>query len=113
MPIYVYRCDGCGLRFERLTARDAAAPACPEGGRATHKIPAGISLGSRAGPSPPKDNIAPPWRAMAGSPEKQQREVEFRQRLAAKHADASPYGSAGAGAAADSSGESGVSPASG
>ena len=113
MPIYVYRCSDCGLRFERLTSRDAEAPACPDCGGATAKIPAGISLSSRASSSAPKDNIAPPWRAMAGNPDKLRREVDFRQRLAGKHADASPYGSAGAGAAADSGGESGSSPASG
>jgi putative FmdB family regulatory protein len=113
MPIYVYRCDGCGLRFERLASRDAEAPACPECGRATRKIPAGISLGSHAGSSSPEDKIAPPWRAMSGNPEKLRREVEFRQRLSAKHADASPYGNVGPGAAADSGGESAASPASG
>jgi putative FmdB family regulatory protein len=112
MPIYVYRCD-CGLRFERLISRDAEAPACPECGRATRKIPAGVSLSSRASSARPADTVAPPWQAMAGKPEKIRREVEFRKRLAAKHADASPYGSAGAGAAADSGGDSGVSPASG
>jgi putative FmdB family regulatory protein len=109
MPIYVYRCDDCGLRFERLTSRDAAAPACPECGSVTRKIPGGVSLSSRAGSSPPKDNVAPPWQAMSSNPEKLRREVEFRQRLSAKHADASPYGNAGASAA----GESGASPTSG
>jgi putative FmdB family regulatory protein len=112
MPIYVYRCN-CGLQFERLTSRDAEPPACPECGGATRKIPARVSLSSRASSAPPKDTVAPPWQAMAGNPEKIRREVDFRHRLAAKHADASPYGTAGAGAAADSSGESGSSPTSG
>jgi putative FmdB family regulatory protein len=112
VPIYVYRCD-CGLRFERLTSRDAEAPRCPECGGETHKIPAGFSLGSRAGSASPKDGLAPPWRAMAGNPEKLRREVEFRQRLAASHAGDSPPASTGGAAAADSGRDSGPPPAAG
>ena len=123
MPIYVYHCD-CGLRFERLTSRDAEAPPCPECGGATRKVPAGISLGSRSGPArpkagptkagPAKDGLAPPWQVMAGDPERRRREVEFRQRLAAKHAGDTPSGSAaGAQPAAGSGGEAAAQPAAG
>jgi len=123
MPIYVYHCD-CGLRFERLTSRDAEAPQCPECGGATRKVPAGISLGSRPGSAPvkngpPKDGpakdvLAPPWQVMARDPERRRREVEFRQRLAAKHAGDAPSGSAAAAPpAAGSGGEAAAPPAAG
>jgi putative FmdB family regulatory protein len=123
MPIYVYHCD-CGLRFERLTSRDAEAPQCPECGAATRKVPAGISLGSRAGSAPAKDGrakdgrvkdgLAPPWQVMAGDPERRRREVEFRQRLAAKDAgDAPSGGAAGAQPTARSGGDAGAPPAAG
>jgi putative FmdB family regulatory protein len=32
VPIYDYRCEACGHRFEKLVKLDAAAPACPECG---------------------------------------------------------------------------------
>lgn len=89
MPIFVYRC-GCGHRFERLVPRDAAAPACPECGNATRKIPAGPSLhrGAAAGTTRtagPSGSVPIPWRGVvSGGPEKMKREVEFRQRLEAK-----------------------------
>jgi len=96
VPIYVYLSD-CGLRFERLLPIGAEAPACPECGGATRKIPAGSSLGGRAGERlargrPPGDRPAansgaPQWQGLrAGGPEKVQREVEFRQRLGTAHA---------------------------
>jgi putative FmdB family regulatory protein len=93
MPIYLYRCD-CGFRFERLMSLDAPAPECPQCGGQPHKIPAGFSLGrGSSGTSTPKDKLAPPWQAMAGNPERIQREVEFRKGLAEKHAgDALPGG---------------------
>jgi putative FmdB family regulatory protein len=35
MPIYEYRCEGCGTRFEELVAASAAtAPPCPACGAA-------------------------------------------------------------------------------
>lgn len=87
MPIFVYRCD-CGQRFERLVPRDADAPACPDCGGATRKIPAGPRLGRVGGaPSPAaaRSDVPIPWRGVvAGGPEKLAREVEFRQRLEAK-----------------------------
>jgi putative FmdB family regulatory protein len=84
LPIYVYRC-GCGLRFERLLPLDAEAPECPECGGATRKIPAGSSLGGHAGGKPATAGVAPQWRGLqSGGPERVQREVEFRQKLAAK-----------------------------
>jgi putative FmdB family regulatory protein len=97
LPIYVYRCD-CGLRFERLLPRDSKAPACPECGRATRKIPAGSSLGARAGGQPAQGEGNPQMQGLrAGGPERVKREVEFRRRLQAKHAENTPPGGAGAG----------------
>jgi putative FmdB family regulatory protein len=32
MPIYEYRCEACGERFEELVPADAPAPACPRCG---------------------------------------------------------------------------------
>jgi len=89
VPIFVYRCD-CGHRFERLVSRDADAPACPECGGVTRKIPAGPSLTRGAAapaqrparPGPGGGDVPIPWRGVAaGGPEKVKREVEFRQRL--------------------------------
>jgi putative FmdB family regulatory protein len=91
VPIFVYRCD-CGQRFERLVPRDAQAPACPECGGDTRKVPAGPSLrrGSAAGPAraaglPAADRVPIPWQGVvSGGAEKMKREVEFRDRLQAK-----------------------------
>jgi putative FmdB family regulatory protein len=92
VPIFVYRC-GSGHRFERLLPRDAEAPACPECGSATRKIPAGPSLARGASrsstPAAPAagggGSVPIPWRGVvSGGPEKMQREIEFRQRLEAK-----------------------------
>src|SRR6476620_11765064 len=89
MPIYTYRCD-CGSRFDRLVPMSAGAPDCPDCGNATRKIPAGFSLGgsATARPNTPARSRANPsglWReAFQGKPEKVRRELEFRQRLAAK-----------------------------
>lgn len=89
MPIFVYRCDD-GHRFERLVPRDADAPACPDCGGATRKIPAGPSLARgasastprRSSPVPAAGEVPIPWRGVvSGGPEKVKREVEFRQRL--------------------------------
>jgi putative FmdB family regulatory protein len=87
VPIYVYRCD-CGLRFERLMPRDAEAPACPDCGRATRKIPAGAGLGGRADVAPAPGRGTPQAQGLrTGGPERVQREVQFRQRLEAKHTE--------------------------
>jgi putative FmdB family regulatory protein len=105
VPIYEYRCD-CGLRFERLLPVGAEPPGCPDCGGATRKIPAGSSLGGRAGGQPangrsgknrpPADSGAPPWHGLrAGGPEKVQREVKFRQRLEATQAGSTAPGAAG------------------
>ena len=95
MPIFVYRCD-CGMTFERLVSRDASPPDCPDCGGATRKIPAGPSIGRRtaagsgssaAGPvgGAGPGEVAVPWRgAVAGGPEKMQREVQLRQNIVAK-----------------------------
>lgn len=95
MPIFVYRCD-CGHRFERLVARDAVAPPCPECGAGTRKVPAGPRLGHAAPasaaatgrrPGPSGGDVPIPWQGVAkGGPEKMAREIEFRERLAARAA---------------------------
>ena len=86
MPIFVYRCADCGHTFERLVPRDAAAPECPACGNATHKIPAGPSVGPRAGASAASGgDTALPWRgAVAGGAEGMQREVQLRQNIVNK-----------------------------
>jgi putative FmdB family regulatory protein len=84
MPIFVYRCD-CGFRFERLVARDSAAPACPECDGATHKMPAGPRLARGGGGSAGAGDVPIPWRGtVSGGPEKMQREIGLRQNLLAK-----------------------------
>jgi putative FmdB family regulatory protein len=92
VPIFVYRC-GSGHRFEQLVPRDAEAPACPDCGSATRKIPAGPSLARGATPSSTPaspagrggGSVPIPWRGVvSGGPEKMKREIEFRQRLEAK-----------------------------
>ncbi|WP_214364671.1 FmdB family zinc ribbon protein [Pseudonocardia sp. H11422] len=88
MPIYVYRCD-CGLRFERLTSFDADAPACPECGGATRKVPAGFSLGGQADAGLAKEQMPQTWRGVYnGNREyvtRMQKQWERRQQLEARH----------------------------
>ncbi len=88
MPIYVYRCE-CGLRFEQLAGFDAAAPACPDCGGATRKVPAGFSLGGQADAGLSKEQMPQTWKGTyAGSREYTtglQRQWERRQRLEAEH----------------------------
>jgi putative FmdB family regulatory protein len=117
VPIFVYRCE-CGHRFERLVPRDTAAPACPECGNETRKVPAGPSLGRLGSAAPAKtggdrNGVPIPWRGVVnGGPEKMQREVAFREKLEAKavgglrvpggpdmHPDRSSGGSSSGGAA--------------
>lgn len=99
MPIFDYRCER-GHRFERLVGWNVAAPACPECGGATRKLPPGARLGRGSGtPSPGstgqggagrgrapgRDSVPIPWRGVVeGGPEKLKREVEFRERLEAE-----------------------------
>jgi putative FmdB family regulatory protein len=110
VPIYVYLCD-CGLRFERLLPRDADAPDCPECGGATRRIPAGSSLGGRASQQPAKEGVPPQWRGVRdGGPARVQREVEFRQRLEAKHAGNPPPTGPGAASERPLGGGSGAQP---
>ena len=85
MPIYKYRCD-CGQDFERIMPMNAEAPPCPDCGSSTRKIPAGFSIGGGAAPIPARPTSSSLWReAFHGKPEKVRRELEFRQRLEAKH----------------------------
>ena len=88
MPIYVYKC-GCGLRFEQLAPFGAAAPGCPACGGDTRKIPAGSSLGGRAGTGLAKEEMPQTWRGTYdGSREYVtglQRQWDRRQRLEERH----------------------------
>ena len=84
MPIFVYRCE-CGNTFERLVARDAAAPDCPTCGSATHKIPARPSIGRGSAAGPAAGDVALPWRgAVAKGAEGVQREVQLRDNIVKK-----------------------------
>lgn len=90
MPIYTYRCD-CGSNFDRLLPMNSTAPNCPTCGEPTRKIPAGFSLGGSAAAARPnttprsRSHPSALWRdAFQGKPEKVRRELEFRERLAAK-----------------------------
>jgi putative FmdB family regulatory protein len=89
MPTYVYKCDS-GHSFEKLLSMSAPAPECPTCGSATHKVPAGMSLGHGSAITPPrrsspsKSSTSSLWReAFAGRPDKVQRELEFRRRMEA------------------------------
>ena len=88
MPIYVYRC-GCGVRFERLVARDAPTPACPSCGGEPRKVPAGFSLGGQANPGLARDEMPQTWRGVYHGDRdyvtRMRRQWEQRQRLEARH----------------------------
>jgi len=84
MPIFVYRC-ACGNTFERLVARDAPPPECPECGSATRKIPGRPSIGRGAGASPASGDVALPWRgAVAKGADGMRREAQLRENIVAK-----------------------------
>ncbi|MBV9921533.1 MAG: zinc ribbon domain-containing protein [Pseudonocardia sp.] len=83
MPIFVYRCE-CGNTFERLVARDAPPPECPECASATRKIPAGPSIG-RVASAQGAGDVAVPWRGtVAKGAEGMQREVTLRENIVTK-----------------------------
>jgi putative FmdB family regulatory protein len=88
MPIYVYRC-GCGLRFEQLASFGAAAPACPECGGDTSKIPSGFSLGGQASSGLAKEQMPQTWRGTYNGSKEYvaglRRQWDRRQQLEAKH----------------------------
>lgn len=63
MPIYDYRCD-CGLRFERLMGRDAPAPACPECGGESRKVPSRPALHGKADPGLSREQMPQTWRGV-------------------------------------------------
>ena len=88
MPIYVYKC-ACGVRFEHLAPFGADAPGCPACGGETRKIPAGSSLGGRAGAGLAKEQMPQTWRGTYGGDREYvtglQRQWERRQRLEEKH----------------------------
>ena len=88
MPIYDYRCE-CGLRFERLMGRDAAAPACPECGDATRKVPSRPALHGRADAGLSREQMPQTWRGLHnGNREyigEMRKQWGARQRLEEKH----------------------------
>ncbi len=88
MPIYVFRCE-CGLRFEELTSFGAPAPDCPGCGGGTRKIPAGASLGGRAGAGLAKEQMPQTWRGTHHGNREYvtdlRRQWDRRQQLEAKH----------------------------
>ena len=88
MPIYDYRCD-CGLRFERLVGRDAPAPACPECGEATRKVPSRPALHGAADAGLSREQMPQTWRGTYNGNREyltaMQRKWDQRQRLEAKH----------------------------
>ncbi len=51
MPVYEYRCAGCGTEFERYVATQSTAVACPrcEGARVTRRLSL-VTLRAQAGP---------------------------------------------------------------
>jgi len=88
VPIYDYRCD-CGLRFERLVARDAPTPPCPECGGEARKVPSRPALHGVADPGPAKEQMPQTWRGTYHGNREYvtdlQRQWEKRQRLEAKY----------------------------
>jgi hypothetical protein len=108
VPIFDYRCGGgpnaapedagssgtaasggCGLRFERLVGRDAPAPACPECGGVSRKVPSRPALHGTADAGLSKEQMPQTWRGTYhGNREyltAMQRQWDRRQRLEAKH----------------------------
>ncbi|OJY37565.1 zinc ribbon domain-containing protein [Pseudonocardia sp. 73-21] len=89
MPIYVFKCGECGLRFEELTSFDADAPGCPSCAGGTRKIPAGFSLGGQANAGLAKEQMPQTWRGtFNGSREYVtglRRQWDRRQSVEAKH----------------------------
>ena len=85
MPIFVYRCE-CGNTFERLVARDATPPECPECGSATRKIPARPEHRPRRQARGRLPVTSPlPWRGtVAKGAEGMQREVKLRENIVTK-----------------------------
>ena len=63
MPIFDYRCS-CGLRFERLIARDAEPPACPECGGPSRKVPSRPAVSGRADPGLSRTEMPQTWRGL-------------------------------------------------
>jgi len=68
MPIYEYRCSGCGEEFEVLVASRKAKPACPQ--CASKKLERKFSTFAAhgGGPSVPCESGACPSTATAGAP---------------------------------------------
>jgi len=89
VPIYVFKCGECGLRFEELTSFDADAPGCPSCAGGTRKIPAGFSLGGQANAGLAKEQMPQTWRGtFNGSREYVtglRRQWDRRQSVEAKH----------------------------
>ena len=93
MPIYVFKCTE-GHLFESLVPMAAAAPNCPSCDRPTRKVPTTVAIGGSRNSSRPAPGPFSPgklWReAFAGRPDKVQREIQFRERLARSGTRESP-----------------------
>ena len=93
MPIYVYGCvdssGPCGLRFEKLSGFDDAAPGCPSCGGETRKVPTAVGLSGRADPGLAKDSMPQTWRGVHEGDREyvtgMQRRWEQRQKLEERH----------------------------
>jgi putative FmdB family regulatory protein len=88
VPIYDYRCD-CGLRFERLMGLNAPAPACPECGEATRKVPSRPALHGQADAGLSREQMPQTWRGTYNGNREyltaMQRKWDQRQRLEDRH----------------------------
>jgi putative FmdB family regulatory protein len=93
VPIYVYGCvdhsGHCGLRFEKLSGFDDAAPGCPSCGGETRKVPTAVGLSGRADPGLAKDSMPQTWRGVHEGDREYvtglQRRWEQRQKLEERH----------------------------
>lgn len=67
MPIYEYRCGGCGAEFEVLVASSKAKPACPTCNSKKLERKFSTFAAHAGGPSTPCESGACPSGAMAGA----------------------------------------------
>lgn len=67
MPIYEYRCDGCGEEFEVLAASSKAKPACPKCSSRKLERKFSTFAAHGGGPSTPCESGVCPSAAMSGA----------------------------------------------
>ena len=60
MPIYEYRCEDCGTKFEKLLRRSSDAVECPSCGKNRLKQELSVFAAHAHGPSGHKSSEAPP-----------------------------------------------------